>query len=66
MLLQGLSMCFWYNSPATFAALEALNATSNVLNFIFQVIQGLKQDFEIQRFHIGLTSLVTTDPASLP
>lgn len=63
MLMQGLSMCLWYNSAATLAALENLNATASVFNFIFELIPNLKQDFEVKRFAVGMTSLVTTDPS---
>ena len=47
MLMQGLSICLWYNASATLGALEAMNATSNVLAFMFQIIPTLKQDFEV-------------------
>jgi hypothetical protein len=43
-----------------------MNATQSFLNYLFEMIQTLKQDFEIKRFSVGLTSLVTTDPSQLP
>lgn len=35
MLMQGLSMCFWYNAPATLSSLEAMGATTGILTYLF-------------------------------
>jgi hypothetical protein len=68
MLAQGLSMCLWYNTPLTLQSLEQLGCTSHYLQLLFSLVQGqVKQDFEIQRFVLGLSSLVQRgDPAELP
>ena len=66
MLSQGLAMCFWYAPQAAVQVLEGMNATGNVLSMMFSQLQQLQHDFEIKRFIVGLTSLITADPQQIP
>jgi hypothetical protein len=67
MLAQGLCMCLWYNSTQTLLSLEQLGCTASFLQLVFDLTQNnVKQDFEIQRFVIGLASLVQKDPSECP
>ena len=60
-------MCLWYSTPYTLQSLEKLGCTDNFLGLVFQLSdQTVKQDFEIKRFVIGLSSLVQRDPNELP
>lgn len=45
-----------------------MGVTNNLLALIFKLVQDaqVKQDFEIKRFVIGLSSLIQRDPSELP
>ena len=59
MLAQGICMCLWYNTTQTLISLEQLGCTSNFFTLMFGLAeQTVKQDFEIKRFVIGLSSLI--------
>ena len=58
MLLQGILMCLWYDLGQTIAVLEQHGATQNFFQFIFDKVSGLKEDFEVKRFMLGLTSFL--------
>ncbi len=60
-------MCLWYSTPHTLMALDKLNCTENFFGLVFSLAEGtVKQDFEIKRFVIGLSSVVQRDPNELP
>jgi hypothetical protein len=59
MLAQGLCMCLWYNTQHTVMSLETLGCTASFFQLLGSLVQTqVKQDFEIKRFVLGLTSLV--------
>ena len=67
MLAQGICMCLWYSTPHTLMALDKLNCTENFFGLVFSLAETtVKQDFEINRFVIGLSSVVQRDPNELP
>lgn len=60
-------MCLWYSTPHTLASLDKLGCTESFLGLVFQLTETtVKQDFEIKRFVIGLSSVVQRDPNELP
>jgi hypothetical protein len=67
MLAQGICMCLWYSTPHTLMALDKMNCTENFFGLVFSLTETtVKQDFEIKRFVIGLSSVVQRDPNELP
>jgi hypothetical protein len=67
MLAQGICMCLWYNTSQTLMSLEQMGCTQSFLDLVFSLVQTqVKQDFEIKRFVIGLSSLIQKDPSELP
>lgn len=66
MLSQGICMALYYNTNLTLISLEQLGCTNNWISLIFNQAQTLKQDFEIKRFIIGLSSLIKKDQSELP
>jgi hypothetical protein len=65
MLSQGICMSLWYSAEATVQALEQMQATEKALEFMFSLLESLKQDFELKRFAVGFTSLIVKDPSTL-
>ncbi len=60
-------MCLWYSTPHTLMALDKLNCTQNFFGLVFSLTQTtVKEEFEIKRFVIGLSSVVQRDPNELP
>lgn len=68
MLVQGLSMCLWYNTAQTLQSLEQLGCTQNLFALIFNLVETntVKQDFEIKRLVLGLSSVIQRDPTEIP
>lgn len=66
MLSQGICMALWYSTDVTLQSLEAMNSTEQALELMFAQVQSLKQDFELKRFCIGFTQLISRDPTTLP
>lgn len=66
MLLQTISICFWYNSALTFNILEQKNATVQVFQLWLGFMSKFKKDFELRRVIFGLTSILVTSPAQMP
>ena len=70
MVLQTISMCFWYNSPLTFQVLEshAPSSQSTILVFqkLLQTLPTFKHDFELRRVIFGLSGIISTPPQALP
>ena len=62
MLLQGLMMNLWYDLGQTVTVLEQQGAMENFFQFVFAKVSEIKEDFEVKRFMLGLTSfLVNSD-----
>ena len=57
MIIQGIMMNFWYNQSVTIQSLSSLNQLDQVFNFILNNINEMKNDFEIKRIIIGLSTL---------
>ena len=51
-------MCLWYDYGVTLQKLEETQSTTNFFNAIFEKVPDLKQDFEVKRFILGLSSLI--------
>lgn len=70
MIVQTLSMAFWYNAPLTFQVLEqaapSSQATIAVFTALYKVLPTLKHDFELRRLIFGLTAIVGTAPSAMP
>lgn len=70
MIIQTISMAFWYNSGLTFQILEQLSpestATKTVFIKLMSVLPKLKHDFELRRLIFGLTAIVSTAPQAMP
>jgi len=66
MLIQTISMCFWYNTVFTLQILEKNNWTGPVFQMWFQILPNLKQDFERRRVLFGLCSIINQDFNTLP
>ena len=66
MVLQVICMSFWYNSALTFSILEQNQCTITVFMRLLAVVPTLSLDFELRRVIFGLTSIVNTDPQTLP
>ncbi len=66
MLLQTLSMCFWYNTTLTFQILEQNQWTILVFQKWLQHMPTFKKDFELRRVIFGLTAIIKTPAAQLP
>ena len=66
MLSQGVCMALFYSAPHALAALEQMGVTSSFLGLLFQQAETLKNDFEIKRFIIGLSTLMKLDQGTLP
>eukprot|EP00347_Sterkiella_histriomuscorum_P021385 403334157 len=66
MISQGVCMALMYNTQMALVSLEQMGCTENWVNLIFSQLDGLKQDFEIKRFIIGLSSLIQRDMSELP
>ena len=64
MLLQGLLTCVWYDQQATLQRLEQRQATTHFVDQILSKTSCLKQDFEVKRFMLGLSSLLI--PVAMP
>jgi hypothetical protein len=64
MLLQGLLTCVWYDQSATLQRLEQRQATQHFVAEILSKTSCLKQDFEVKRFMLGLSSLLI--PVAMP
>jgi len=66
ILMETVSMCFWYDTFLTLQYLESKGATQ----FIFETWIGLlpeyTQDFECQRIMFGLASILRVDVRKLP
>lgn len=65
MLIQGICMCLWYNTVQTLISLDQLGCTNQFFTLVFNLVETLKQDFEIKRFIIGLSSLIQKDQSEL-
>lgn len=62
MLLQGVMMCLWYDMGQTVTVLEQQGAVPGLFAAIFAKVSEIKEDFEVKRFMLGLTSfLVNSD-----
>ena len=59
-------MALWYNTTQTLISLEQMGMTTNWINLVFSQLDTIKQDFEIKRFIIGLSSLIQKDHSELP
>lgn len=59
-------MALMYNTTMTLVSLEQMGCTESWVNLIFSQLDSLKQDFEIKRFIIGLSSLIQKDMNELP
>lgn len=66
MIIQGLSMCFAYNCALTFKILEEKEWTQGVFETIFELLEDIKYDFEIQRMTLGLLAIVSNKDCELP
>ena len=66
MVSQGICMALWYNTTQTLISLEQMGMTTNWINLVFSQLDTIKQDFEIKRFIIGLSSLIQKDHSELP
>ena len=51
-------MCFWYDFGLTLQKLESIGKTGEVLSQIINKVEVIKQDFEVKRFVLGLSSLI--------
>ena len=58
MLLQGILMCLWYDLDTTMTILEQTGTTDSFLQSVFGMVPKIKEDFEIKRFVIGLSSFL--------
>ena len=58
MLLQGIMMCLWYDYGVSLTKFEEVSATANIFQVIFEQVPTIKQDFEVKRFILGLSSLI--------
>lgn len=58
MLVQGIMMCLWYDYGVSLTKFEEINATSSIFQVIFEQVPTIKQDFEVKRFVLGLSSLI--------
>ena len=55
-------MCLWYDLGQTITVLEQSGASDYIFQSIFAKITTVKEDFEVKRFMLGLTSfLVSSD-----
>lgn len=62
MLLQGVLMNLWYDLGQAVTVLEQQGATVSFFEFVFAKVGDVKEDFEVKRFMLGLTSfLVNSD-----
>ncbi|CDW76775.1 UNKNOWN [Stylonychia lemnae] len=66
MLIQVISMTFWYNSALSFQILEQSQQTIPVFQTLLQTLGDMKHDFELRRVIFGLTSILCTEPSLLP
>lgn len=71
MIMQTISMCFWYNAPLTFEVLQSALPDGQAVASVFQNLLSIlktvaKHDFEYRRFIFGLTAIVSTAPAQMP
>jgi len=66
MILQTVSMCFWYNSQLTFHVLEQSQMTVPFFASLMKKMSSFKRDFELRRIIFGLASIVGTPPHTLP
>jgi len=64
MLLQGYMMCFWYDATTTLQVLEQSGRSGWLFEQIFKQVSELKNDFEVKRFMLGLSSLI--EPIEMP
>jgi hypothetical protein len=66
MIVQCISMCFWYNAALTFQILEQIAPASEGTKVVFiqlmNTLPTLKHDFEFRRLIFGLTAIVSTPP----
>jgi len=58
MLLQGILMCLWYDMGQTVTVMESQGAMDSLLSMVFAKVSEIKEDFEVKRFILGLTSLL--------
>jgi len=58
MLLQGILMCLWYDLGQAVTALEQTGTTDNFFQFILVKVSEIKEDFEVKRFMLGLSSFL--------
>lgn len=66
MLSQGVCMALFYSATHALAALEQMGVTGSFVELLFQQVEGLKNDFEIKRFIIGISTLMKLDQGALP
>lgn len=66
MISQGICMSLHYSTNHTLMSLEQMGCTSNFVDLIFSQVESLKNDFEIKRFIIGLSTLMKMDQSELP
>ena len=51
-------MCLWYDFGVTLTKLEETQQTGKLLESVMSKVQTIKQDFEVKRFILGLSSLI--------
>ena len=59
-LLMGILTSFWYDVTATLTALEAKEMTAAVVNAVLENVSSLDKDYEVKRFTLGMTALIST------
>ena len=66
LIVQSICMSFAYNWSLTFKILEEKNWTQGVFQVIFDTLEDIKYDFEIQRVVLGLLAVVSCTDCQLP
>ncbi len=59
-------MSLHYSTNHTLMSLEQMGCTSSFVDLIYSQVETLKNDFEIKRFIIGLSTLMKMDQSELP
>ena len=57
-------MNFWYDQNVTIQSLQTMGQLDNVFQTIFNSINNIKEDFEIKRMIIGLSTLTLSQNSS--
>lgn len=58
MLLQGILMCLWYDMGQTVTFMENSGVMEPFFAEVFNKVSQIKEDFEVKRFVLGLTSFL--------